>query len=304
MNFYDLKNDDEENDVNELIEKSIKKHKHYITTLIILFSLLIILINIVLFTFILDKKVEVEVNKLKVDYSRQLHLPKDYTTIGVEVGKNCLDSVLELQCASPNISSSGTGFIIDAQNGYVLTNAHVITYKANSFWSGSEIKQHTSVVGLFDKSNKGYKMRIIATDITKDLAIIQFENKPENLKSVVVGNSSVLNLGEECVAIGNAQGLGLTLTTGVISDPNKIFKDNTVAIQTDAAINPGNSGGPLFNIYSEFIGVTTFKVVDDTANEGMGFAIPSKNVLAYLDYVNTKISKKIKYTKSANYDIS
>ena len=141
----------------------------------------------------------------------------------------------------------------------MLTNAHVITYGNGTY---------PAIEGNFYKDNNAFALDVISYDNMLDLALLKFNNPPDDLKSVVFGNSDNLNLGEEIVAIGNAQGMGLALTVGVVSDPLKTLP--TRAIQIDAAINPGNSGGPLFNIYSEFVGITTFKIVDKKANEGLG----------------------------------
>ena len=99
------------------------------------------------------------------------------------------------------------------------------------------------------------------------------------------------------VAIGNANGYGISVTQGVVSAPYRNFTSsgiNTVAIQTDAAINEGNSGGPLANKYGAIIGINSFKTVTSTS-ESLGFAIPSYVVLSYIEEVNQDLNLNIKY---------
>ena len=159
--------------------------------------------------------------------------------------------------------SLGSGIIIDP-DGYVITNAHVITRATNI------------TIALAD--NRTFAARVIGADSDFDVAILKLQAS-EKLPYISLGTSSDLLPGETVIAIGNPFGLSHTVTTGVISSINRSIKTEKRTyedfIQTDAAINPGNSGGPLINIIGELIGVNTAIYQE---GEGIGFAIPIDKV--------------------------
>jgi serine protease Do len=162
--------------------------------------------------------------------------------------------------------SLGSGVIIDSDEGYIITNNHVID-------DAEDIK-----VILYDK--REVRGTIVATDPPSDLAVIKVD--PNGLSTVVLGNSDQLNVGEWVVAIGSPFGLHLnhTVTAGIVSaiGRNSVISRNNFEdfIQHDAAINPGNSGGALFNLDGELVGINTAIATDgySRANAGVGFAIP------------------------------
>ncbi len=160
-------------------------------------------------------------------------------------------------------NSLGSGVIIDP-DGYVITNAHVITRATNI------------TVALAD--NRTFAARVIGADSNFDVAILKLQTN-KKLPYISLGTSSDLLPGETVIAIGNPFGLSHTVTTGVISSINRSIKTEKRTyedfIQTDAAINPGNSGGPLINIIGELIGVNTAIYQE---GEGIGFAIPIDKV--------------------------
>ena len=159
--------------------------------------------------------------------------------------------------------SLGSGIII-APEGYVITNAHVITRATDI------------TVALAD--NRTFAARVIGADPDFDVAVLKLETN-ERLPHLSAGTSSDLLPGETVIAIGNPFGLSHTVTTGVISSINRSIRTEKRIyenfIQTDAAINPGNSGGPLVNINGELIGVNTAIYQE---GEGIGFAIPIDKV--------------------------
>lgn len=279
-----------------LINMAISKYKKSLVGLFIIFGLIIIVLNVILVPYFFNNTLEERIGEIELSTARLRNLPDNYEMVGVNVGAVTIDSVVELNCSSATSSCAGSGFIINEQ-GYVITNAHVITYEKGNFFSTTTVA-YTTIKAYFYNDETDYNMTVVNYDLTLDLAILKFNNPPSDLSPVIFGSSELLSLGEEVVAIGNAEGLGLALTVGVVSDPLKEFDDGTSAIQTDAAINPGNSGGPLFNVYAELVGVTTFKIIDTDANEGMGFAIPSSDVI---DFINSTESSKgitINYTES------
>ncbi len=162
--------------------------------------------------------------------------------------------------------SLGSGVIVDAEEGIIITNNHVIE-------GAEEIK-----ILLYD--NREIEAEIIASDPPSDLAVLQVESL--ELTPVKLGNSTNLSVGEWVVAIGSPFGLHLnhTVTAGIVSAIGRsdvISRNNFEDfIQHDAAINPGNSGGALFNLDGELVGINTAIATDgySRANAGVGFAIP------------------------------
>lgn len=158
--------------------------------------------------------------------------------------------------------SLGSGVIVDAEAGLVVTNNHVIE-------NASEIQ-----VTLAD--GRELIATLIGTDPRADVALIQVE--ADNLMELEWADSSTLRVGDFCVAIGNPFGLGQTVTSGIVSALERSglgIEDLEDFIQTDASINPGNSGGALVNLRGELIGINTAIVGPSGGNVGIGFAIPS-----------------------------
>lgn len=169
-------------------------------------------------------------------------------------------------------AGSGSGFIIDAQKGYIATNNHVI--------EGAQ----KITVSLSD--GRTLDAKLIGADPRTDLAVLQISDTT-NLTAVTLGDSSKIEVGESVVAIGNPGGdkFARSVTTGVISATNRNIDLQGVSsynlIQTDAAINPGNSGGPLVNYQGQVIGINSVKYAQ-TGFEGMGFAIPISDAMPTL----------------------
>ena len=170
--------------------------------------------------------------------------------------------------------SFGSGFIL-TENGYVVTNAHVV--------SGAN--------AIYVSTHDGEKMeaKLVGSDTTNDVAVLKVE--ANDLPAVKVGSSDALIVGDQVVAIGNPLGdLTSTMTVGYVSAKDRdVTTDNTIInmIQTDAAINSGNSGGPLFNMKGEVVGITTAKYSGSSSSgasiESIGFAIPIDDVIGMLN---------------------
>jgi serine protease Do len=167
------------------------------------------------------------------------------------------------------VNSLGSGFIIDP-SGIVVTNNHVIS--------------DADEVNVILNDGTKLKAEIIGRDTKVDLAVLKVKpDKP--LKSVSFGDSDKLRLGEWVIAIGNPFSLGGTVTAGIISARNRDINSGPYDnyIQTDASINRGNSGGPLFNLDGQVIGVNTAIISPSGGSIGIGFAVPSKTVVAVID---------------------
>ncbi|HAZ53778.1 MAG TPA: serine endoprotease DegP [Franconibacter helveticus] len=156
----------------------------------------------------------------------------------------------------------GSGVIIDAAKGYVVTNNHVVD-------NATSIK-----VQLSDGRKLDAKM--VGKDPRSDIALIQIQD-PKNLTAIKIADSDQLRVGDYTVAIGNPFGLGETVTSGIVSALGRSglnAENYENFIQTDAAINRGNSGGALVNLNGELIGINTAILAPDGGNIGSGFAIP------------------------------
>jgi serine protease Do/serine protease DegQ len=168
------------------------------------------------------------------------------------------------------VESVGSGVIVDAEKGYVLTNNHVI---ANA---------DKIVVTLRDR--RQFVATLIGTDPATDIAVLSIP--AENLTALEMGDSDQLEVGDFVVAIGNPYGIGQTVTSGIVSALRRSglgiegFED---FIQTDASINPGNSGGALVTLGGELIGINTAIIDRGGGNVGIGFAIPTNMVRQVMD---------------------
>lgn len=160
------------------------------------------------------------------------------------------------------IISAASGIIVDAKNGYILTNAHVVA-------------DATKVIVTLGDGHH-YNAKIIGVDKPSDVALLQI--KAKNLTALVLSDSNKLKVGDYVAAIGNPFGLNQTVTSGIISALGRTalgIENYENFIQTDAPINPGNSGGALINMQGELIGVNTAILAPDRGSIGIGFAIPS-----------------------------
>lgn len=161
----------------------------------------------------------------------------------------------------------GSGVIMDAKKGYIITNAHVV--------------KNQKIMIVILKDGRRYRAKLIGKDTGFDIAIIQI--KAKHLHQMSIGNSSKLKVGDFVVAVGSPFGLNQTVTSGVISALNRSnppIEGFQNFIQTDAPINPGNSGGALIDMQGKLIGINTAIVTPNSGNIGIGFAIPSNMVMS------------------------
>lgn len=171
----------------------------------------------------------------------------------------------------------GSGVILDAKQGLIVTNSHVI--------------DHEKVIVVTLKDGERYRAKLIGKDSAFDLAVLKINAK--HLTQIQFANSDQLKVGNLVVAIGSPFGLTQTVTSGVISALNRSYpqiQGFQNFIQTDAPINPGNSGGALLNTEGQLVGINTAIVTPDEGNIGIGFAIPS-------NMVKSVITQLIQYGK-------
>jgi Do/DeqQ family serine protease len=171
--------------------------------------------------------------------------------------------------SQPQIAA-GSGVIVDAKNGYVVTNAHVV-------------KDAREVV-ITLKDNRRMPAKLVGADPGTDIALLKIESA--NLVDAKWGDSDALRVGDFVIAIGNPFGIGQTATSGIVSALGRSglsMEGYEYFIQTDASINPGNSGGALINLRGELVGINSAIIGPSGGNVGIGFAVPAVLARAVMD---------------------
>ena len=161
------------------------------------------------------------------------------------------------------VASAGSGVIVDAENGYILTNHHVV--------------ENADKIQISLINDDSLDAVVVGSDAATDIAVIKVD--PQNLVALPIGESDEVEVGDFVIAIGNPFGLGHTVTSGIVSALGRTgisrngYED---FIQTDASINPGNSGGALVNMNGELVGINSVIISRTGNNVGIGFAVPSE----------------------------
>lgn len=221
----------------------------------------------------------------------------NYSDTAVGVAKKILPSIvgikIEYTVTSPfsyfggggtsTATASGSGIII-SEDGYIVTNNHVVDTSSSSSYSYYNVSEATSVKVKLYNDDTVYDAKIIGKDAKTDLAVLKID--VQNLQPAEFANSSEIEIGEFVMAVGNPLGLENSITDGIVSAVNREVSssDGTVytCIQTNAAINSGNSGGALVNSEGKVIGINTLKLSGSDV-EGIGFAIPINSTLDIID---------------------
>lgn len=198
-------------------------------------------------------------------------LPEETLTYAQVYEKN-LQSIVTVHAMDRTGIGQGTGIVL-TEDGYIITNAHVI--------QGAELAE------VVLSNNLEYDASLVGYSEEEDLAVLKIE--AEGLVPAEFGDSTLLRVGDEVSALGNPLGYRMTMTPGIISAVNRQLEveGNTMyLLQTSAAINSGNSGGALLNDRGQVVGVTTVKIVsDDGSTEALGFAIPTERVKYVVDHL-------------------
>lgn len=161
------------------------------------------------------------------------------------------------------VQATGSGVIVDAERGYVLTANHVVA--------------QISSAQVTTRDGRKFAARLVGRDAATDIAVLQLQGTKGGLKAIALGDSDRIEIGDFVIAIGNPFGLGQTVTSGIVSAVGRTglgkqgYED---FIQTDASINPGNSGGALINLRGELVGINTAIISPGGGNVGIGFAVP------------------------------
>lgn len=193
------------------------------------------------------------------------------------------DSVVNIQVYSTtdsSVSATASGVILN-KKGYIITNDHIYSSVTNAKF----------VVTMNDGTS--YKASYVAGDQRSDIAVLKFDEVPNNLVAAAFANSSDIKAGDDVIAIGSPNGLSGTVTKGIVSYPSRRISASASSsdgqttatysmrvIQTDVALNPGNSGGALVNMYGQVVGISSSKIAI-SGYEGICFAIPSNDAVKY-----------------------
>ncbi len=202
-----------------------------------------------------------------------LHPPKDSPLTLPQVHEKAIPSLVSIESSAGFSYSTGSGVVL-TQDGYLITNAHVV----------AGAKKVTAQL----YNNQVFPAKLVGFDAAEDLAVLKIE--AEGLTPAEFGDSAALVCGESVSALGDPLGYRATFTNGIVSALNREMEmddgSTMVLLQTNAAINFGNSGGPLLNQYGQVVGINTIKIVsDDGSAESLGFAIPSTRVKYVADHL-------------------
>lgn len=204
------------------------------------------------------------------------------TYTATEIFKLALKNTLNLYCAHDDVVSCGTGVYLG--NGYILTNAHVITFDEGE----SHILAIDHMTAKMQNGKQVYALEYVSSGVNVDLAILKLvdaaplEKASLNQKSVVTG--------EKVFAVGNAKGLGLSIVDGIVSNAKSVDKEGCEFFMYSAPVNHGNSGGPVFDEFGKVIGVVTFGL--SNANL-MNYAISIPTIMGFIKTVERKEEIKI-----------
>ncbi len=204
------------------------------------------------------------------DDGNHIIVGEDYSGKAVTAAKlyeDNVDCVVFVEANYPRGTATGSGFVIDSENGYILTNHHVV--------------EDCEDIAVTFANGDSYTAKLVGGDSINDVAVLKIT--AEGLKHVTVGNSDHIKIGDDLLVIGNPLGdLTFTLTKGIISGTEREINTgeyNINTFQTDAAINSGNSGGPAFDATGAVIGIASAKYAA-TGVEGIGFCIPINDAMA------------------------
>ncbi|MBP2294347.1 Do family serine endopeptidase [Azospirillum rugosum] len=167
--------------------------------------------------------------------------------------------------------AAGSGVIVDARNGYILTNNHVV--------------ENAEVIEVTTKDKRQFRAKLLGRDPQTEIAVLKIE--ASGLTAVPLGDSDRLEVGDYVVAIGNPFGLGQTVTSGIVSALGRsgLSEGYEDFIQTDASINPGNSGGALVDLRGRLVGINTAILAPSGGNIGIGFAVPINMARQVMDQI-------------------
>lgn len=253
-------------------------------------------------------------------YLRTYNLPEDYSSVALHVYDLNRNAIAEISCThkdeNGDYDQKGTAIILNT-DGYLLTCYHILTYTKSVQIAGStgeyvwvdQEAQFTNgevYANVIASISGRYAVEIVAFDKTLDLAILKLPDELTSITPVTICNSGYANIGEDVAVLGNTHGMGITVTTGVLtSTQNATNSYGTLeSLQTDASVYKGDSGGGLFNVYGELYGLISFKLFTTELGSDLGYAIASTEIIKYIDKVNGELGEeKITYTLSHTVEV-
>lgn len=192
-------------------------------------------------------------------------------------------SVVEVKAVTADIGESFGSAVFVKNDGTLITNAHVVTYKDNAQYFAFE-----NIEIRFSVENNYRKVTLIKYDLEKDLAILKLNDTNCKFKTVKFGDTKKIKTGEQVFAVGNLSNVGISLTEGIISNPSLNIDYNGITrnvIQCDLTIAEGNSGGALLDNKGKLIGITTFRLKDNSKNiiYGICYQVPVNEIVEYIN---------------------
>ncbi len=216
-----------------------------------------------------------------VIFSATLLIKNDKDDIATNIFNSAAESIVEVKATTQSVGESfGSGVIYDS-SGFLITNAHVVTYRKLG-----EVELFENYYIRLINAEDFAEVKLIKYDLDLDLAILEIIDKSIILNEVKFSNDS-LNYGQKVYAIGNTSNYGIGISEGIISVPlvNVVYDElERQVIQVDISISTGNSGGSILNNKGELIGITTFRTKDINGNVNYGFAycIPINIINEYI----------------------
>ncbi len=210
-------------------------------------------------------------------------IDKNNTKSAEEVFQSSLNSVVEIKATTEDVGESFGTAVFVKEDGTLVTNAHVVTYKQMD-----EYKTFESISIRFAFEERYQDVELIKYDNDLDIAVLKIKNTNCDLKPIEMGDSKSLKAGNDVYAIGNLNNVGVSLTRGIVSNPsiNVAYNGKTRnVIQCNLTIADGNSGGALVDENGKLIGITTFRLKDSSQNViyGIAYCVPIHTVLQYIN---------------------
>ncbi len=200
-----------------------------------------------------------------------------------EIFDGSVQAVVELKATTDEVGESFGSAVFVKSDGTLVTNAHVVTYK-----EGGETFAFNDISIRFSFENSYRRVSLVKFDLDKDLAVLKLNDKNCKFKAVKFADASKLKAGKKVYAVGNLSNVGISLTEGIISNPSINVEYNGKvrnAIQCDLTIAEGNSGGALFDEKGKLVGITTFRLKDNSKNViyGICYQVPVNEVVEYIN---------------------
>lgn len=209
-------------------------------------------------------------------------IKKDNKQSAEQIFNHAMHSVVEVKASTDNVGESFGSAVFVFNDGTLVTNAHVVTYK-----SFDDYLEFDKIEIRIAFENNYRSVSLIKFNRDLDIAVLKLDNLDCDFKPVSFANSKTCKTGNQIFAVGNLNNVGLSMTKGIVSNPSVNVEYNEKirnVIQCDLTIADGNSGGALFNDCGKLLGITTFRLKDNSKNViyGIAYCVPANAVLEYI----------------------